>query len=342
MRSYHLAKPGAIDGIVLRERDVPRPGPTQILIRVRAASINRRDMLIITGRYPLPAAPGVVPLSDGAGEVVATGAAVTRFAVGDRVTGSYWPRWTSGPLGDDVIDQLGCTSDGWLSEYLMLDEQAAVRIPGHLDWAEAAALPCAGVTAWNSLTRGGTPRPGQTVLTLGTGDVALSAIQFAKLMGCRVIATTSSAAKAERLRGLGADEVIDYIRTPQWSAEVRRLTDGVGADLVVETQGPATIGQSLRSSARYGQVVLLWVVSAEPAELRITEDDLAGTLVTIRREFVGNRADLEAMNQAIGAHRITPVIDRVFDFDDALDAYRSYVEEDRFGKVVVRIGGEHK
>ncbi len=175
MRSYHLAKPGAIDGIVLRERDEPRPGPTQILIRVRAASINRRDMLIITARYPLPAAPDVVPLSDGAGEVVATGDAVTRFAVGDRVTGSYWPRWKSGPLDADVIDQLGCTSDGWLSEYLMLDEQAAVRIPGHLGWAEAAALPCAGVTAWNSLTRGGTPRPGQTVLTLGTGRQRSSA-----------------------------------------------------------------------------------------------------------------------------------------------------------------------
>jgi NADPH:quinone reductase-like Zn-dependent oxidoreductase len=327
---------------VLREQDQPRPGPTQILVRVRAASINRRDMLILTGRYPLPAALGVVPLSDGAGDIVAAGNAVSRFTVGDRVTASYWPRWTSGQLSAEVVDQLGCTRDGWLSEYLLLDEQAAVRVPDHLSWAEAAALPCAGLTAWNSLTRGGALRPGHTVLTLGSGDVALFAIQFAKLMGCRVIATTSSDAKADRLRRLGADDVIDYLRVPEWSKEVQRLTDGAGADLVVETSGPATIGQSLRAAARYGHVVLLTVVSPEPGVLRITEGDLAGKLVTIRREFVGNRTELEAMNHAISTHRLTPVIDRQFDFDDGIDAYRSYAEEDSFGKVVIRIGGQDK
>jgi NADPH:quinone reductase-like Zn-dependent oxidoreductase len=340
MRSYHLEKLNSVDGIELHEHDEPRPGPTQILIRARAASINRRDILILTGRYPLPSVPGVVPLSDGAGEVVAVGDAVTRFTVGDRVTGSYWPRWTSGQLRAEVIDQLGCTADGWLSEYLLLDEQAAVRVPDHLSWAAAAALPCAGLTAWNSLTREGTLRPGQTVLTLGTGDVSIFAIQFAKLMGCRVIATTSSLDKARRLRALGADLVIDYIRVPEWSKEVQRLTDGMGADLVIETQGPATIGQSLRASARYGQLVLLWVVSQKPEDLCISEDDLAGKLVTIRREFVGNRSELEAMNRAISTHRITPVIDRTFDFDDARLAYRSYLAEDSFGKVVILIGGQ--
>jgi NADPH:quinone reductase-like Zn-dependent oxidoreductase len=260
----------------------------------------------------------------------------------NRSAASYWPRWTSGQLSAEVVDQLGCTRDGWLSEYLLLDEQAAVRVPDHLSWAEAAALPCAGLTAWNSLTRGGALRPGHTVLTLGSGDVALFAIQFAKLMGCRVIATTSSDAKADRLRRLGADDVIDYLRVPEWSKEVQRLTDGAGADLLVETSGPATIGQSLRAAARYGHVVLLTVVSPEPGVLRITEGDLAGKLVTIRREFVGNRTELEAMIHAISTHRLTPVIDRQFDFDDAIDAYRSYAEEDSFGKVVIRIGGQDK
>lgn len=340
MRSYHLDRLGTIDGIVLREHDEPRPGPSQILVRVRAASINRRDLLILTGRYPLPATLGVVPLSDGAGDVVATGDAVSRFTVGDRVTASYWPRWTSGQLTSEVVDQLGCTSDGWLSQYLLLDEQAAVRVPEHLSWAEAAALPCAGLTAWNSLTRGATLVPGQTVLTLGSGDVALFAIQFAKLMGCRVIATTSSTTNADRLRRLGADEVIDYLRVPEWSTQVQRLTGGAGVDLVVETTGPATIGQSLRAAARYGQVVLLWVVSPQPEVLRISEADLAGKLVTIRREFVGNRTQLEAMNHAVSTHRLRPVIDRLFDFDDSLDAYRSYAEGRSFGKVVIRIGDQ--
>lgn len=338
MRSYHLERLGTIDGIAIRERDLPTPGPRQILIRVQAASLNRRDILILTGRYPLPSVPGVVPLSDGAGEVVATGDRIGRFAVGDRVTASYWPRWINGQLGTDVIDQLGCTSDGWLSEYLLLDEDAAVHVPDHLGWAEAAALPCAGLTAWNSVTRV-MMRPGQTVLTLGTGDVALFAVQFAKLMGCRVIATTSGASKAVRLRALGADDVINYVRMQEWSTEVMRLTGGTGADLVVETQGPATIGQSLRASARYGQVVLLWVVSPCPEVLRLSEEDLAGKLTTIRREFVGNRSELEAMCRAISMHRIGPVVDRVFDFADALDAYRSYLDEDSFGKVVIRVGG---
>lgn len=335
MRTYRLPGHGSVDDITLGTEDVPTPGPTQLLVRTRAASINRRDLLITTGRYPLPARADVVPLSDGAGEVVAVGDAVSRFAVGDRITASYWPRWISGPLRPEVIDQLGCTVDGWLSEYVLLDEAAAVRVPDHLSWAEAAALPCAGVTAWNALTRPGTLVAGQTVLVLGTGDVSLFAAQLAKAMGCRVIGTTSSAAKAERLRELGVDEVVDYVATPEWSKEVRALTGGAGVDLVVETQGPATIGQSLRAAATYAQICLLRVVSERPEPLTITEDDFAGSLATIRREFVGNREELEALCRAVAAHRIRPAVDRVFAFDEAVAAYRSYRDEDSFGKVVI-------
>ncbi|MEY9910590.1 NADPH:quinone reductase-like Zn-dependent oxidoreductase [Catenulispora sp. MAP12-49] len=335
MRTYRLSGPGSPDDITLGTEDVPTPGPTQLLVKTRAASINRRDLLITAGRYPLPARTGVVPLSDGAGEVVAVGGAVSRFAAGDRITASYWPRWISGPLRPEVIDQLGCTVDGWLSEYALIDENAAVLVPDHLSWAEAAALPCAGVTAWNALTRPGTLVAGQTVLLLGTGDVSLFAAQLAKAMGCRVIATTSSAAKAERLRELGVDEVVDYAASPEWSKEVRALTGGTGADLVVETQGPATFGQSLRAAATYAQICLLWVVSPRPEVLTITEDDLSGSLATIRREFVGNRSELEALCRAVAAHRIRPVVDRVFGFGDAVEAYRSYRDEESFGKVVI-------
>ncbi|NUR60868.1 MAG: NAD(P)-dependent alcohol dehydrogenase [Catenulispora sp.] len=337
MRTYRLAKPGSGDPIELETADRPAPGPTQLLIRTRAATLNRRDLLITTGRYPLPARPGVVPLSDGAGEVVAVGADVGRFAVGDRVTASYWPRWISGQLRPEVVDQLGCTVDGWLAEYVLLEETAAVAVPDHLTWAEAAALPCAGLTAWNALTRPGTLVPGATVLTLGTGDVSLFAVQLAKQLGCRVIATTSSAAKADRLRALGADDVVDYVATPEWSAEVRRLTGGEGADLVVETRGPATFGQSLRAAARYAQICLLWVVSEQPETLTVTEDDLNGSLATIRREFVGNRTELEALCRAVAAGGLRPVVDRTFDFDDAVRAYTSYRDEDSFGKVVIEM-----
>ncbi|NUR26381.1 MAG: NAD(P)-dependent alcohol dehydrogenase [Catenulispora sp.] len=337
MRTYRLATPGSGDLIELGTEDRPAPGPRQLLVRTRAASINRRDLLNSTGRYPLPAQPGVIPLSDGAGEVVAVGADVTRFAAGDRVTASYWPRWIQGRLTPEVVDQLGCTVDGWLAEYVLLDETAAVAVPEHLTWAEAAALPCAGLTAWNALTRPGTLTAGQTVLTLGTGDVSLFSVQLAKAMGARVIATTSSAAKAERLRALGADEVVDYRAMPEWSQEVRRLTAGQGVDHVVETQGPATFGQSLRAASTYAQICLLWVVSEKPETLTITEEDLGGSLATIRREFVGNRSELEALCRAVDAAKLRPVVDRTFSFDEAQSAYRSYRDEDSFGKVVIEV-----
>ena len=337
MRTYRLAAPGSGDLIKLETADRPDPGPTQLLVRTRAVALNRRDLFITTGRYPLPSRPGVVPLSDGAGEVVAVGGQVGRFAVGDRVTASYWPRWISGRLRPEVVDQLGCTVDGWLAEYVLLEQEAAVAMPDHLTWAEAAALPCAGVTAWNALTRPGTLVPGATVLTLGTGDVSLFAVQLAKQLGCRVITTTSSAAKAERLRALGADDVVDYVATPEWSTEVRRLTGGAGADLVVETRGPATFGQSLRAAAMYAQICLLWVVSEQPETLTVTEDDLSGSLATIRREFVGNRTELEALCRAVSATGLRPVVDRTFPFDEAVRAYTSYRDEDSFGKVVIEI-----
>jgi NADPH:quinone reductase-like Zn-dependent oxidoreductase len=338
MQAYHLETLGHVDGIVSREHDEPKPGPTEIVVQVRAASINRRDLMILDKTYPLRARPGVVPLSDGAGQVVAVGSKVTRFKVGDRVTGSYWPRWRDGRLAADLVDQLGCTLDGMAVEYAVLDEQWAVRVADHLSWEEAACLSCAGVTAWCSIVGTGTAGPGRTVLTLGTGDVSLFAVQFAKLMGCRVIATTSSDAKADRLRGLGADEVVNYVKTPEWGTAVRDLTSGEGVDLVVETMGPETIEQSIIASARYAAIVLLIWKSANRPNLVIPGDAYGPKLASIRRLFVGSRVDLEAMIKAIAAHKMRPVVDKVLPLYQIREAYRYFGERTGFGKVVLRMG----
>jgi NADPH:quinone reductase-like Zn-dependent oxidoreductase len=335
MQAYRLETLGRVDGIVLREQEEPQPQPTDIVIRVRATSLNRRDTMILQQTYPLPAKPGVVPLSDGAGDVVAVGNAVQRFAVGDRVTGCYFPRWRDGRLTVDVLDQLGCTVDGMLTEYAVLHEQSAVPVPDHLTWEEAATLTCAGVTAWNAVVGTGAVRPGQTVLTLGTGGVSLFAMQFAKMLGCRVIATTSHDAKAERLRACGADHVLNYATTPQWGKAVRELTGGEGVDLVVETMGPETLEQSITAAARYGQIVLLITKGAHRPKIEIAGDAYARSLATIRRLFVGSRADLEAMNKAIAVHRLRPVIDRVFPFAQAHEAYHYFLQGNVFGKVVI-------
>jgi NADPH:quinone reductase-like Zn-dependent oxidoreductase len=330
-----LEKFGTVEGIVLREELQPVPKPTEIVLRVRATSLNRRDIMILHGTYPLPAKPDIVPLSDGAGEVVAIGSAVKRFTVGDRVTGSYFARWRDGDLAPDVLDQLGCTLDGLLTEYAVLDEQWAVRVPDHLTWEQAATLSCAGVTAWHAVVGIGQVRPGQTVLVLGTGGVSLFALQFAKLAGCRVIAATSREPKVAKLQALGADDVVNYATTPTWGTAVRELTGGAGVDLVVETMGPDTIEQSVIASARYGQIVLLITKSANKSVLEISGDAYARSLTTIRRLFVGSRATLEAMTKAVAAHRLQPVIDRVFSFAEARDAFGYLMKGDVFGKVII-------
>jgi len=334
MRRYRLEQQGnGIDAVAMREEAVPQPGPHQILVRVRAASLNRRDTMIVSGTYPLMPRPGVVPLSDGAGEVVAVGDGVTRFAVGDRVTGSYFARWVDGRVHPGVIDQLGCTLDGMLSEYVLFDEQWAVRLPDHLSWQEAATFTCAGLTAWSALTGAEIPKPGQWVLIIGSGGVALFALQFAKLMGCRVAAVTSRAEKADRLRVLGADLAIATAETREWGVKLREATGGI--DLAVETGGPATFAQSLIASALYGRIVLLTVQDQNGKSVEIPGAVYQRSLVTIGRLFVGSRNGLEAMLAAVATHRLKPVIDKVFPFAQAREAYRHFQQGDVFGKVVI-------
>lgn len=333
MLRYRLEGSGGIEHLMMREEEQPAPKPHEIVIRIRATSLNRRDTMIVNGTYPLTPRKGVVPLSDGAGEVVATGDAVTRFAVGDRVTGSYFAHWVDGQINAQLIDQLGCTLDGMLSEYAALDEQWAAKLPDHLSWHEAATLSCAGVTAWNALTGAKPLRPGQWVLVIGTGGVSLFALQFAKMLGCRVVAVTSRAEKEERLRALGADHVVISSETPKWGAPVRELTGGI--DLVVETGGPASFEQSLTASTLYGHIVLLTLQDSKGGSIQLPAALYQRSLVTISPLFVGNRTNLEAMLRALGTHRLSPVVDRVFPFNEASEAYRYFEQGDLFGKVII-------
>jgi len=335
MHSYQLEKLGDPNGITAREREVPPVGPHDILVRVRAAALNKRDVFILKGTYPLPARLGVIPLSDGAGEVVAVGERVSRFRIGDRVAGNYFARWKSGPIDYDVFDQLGCALDGMLTEFAVLDEQWAVKVPEHLPWEEAATLPCAGVTAWNSIVGPEPVSAGQTVLTLGSGGVSLFALQFAKALGARVIVTTSDAAKIERLHALGADIVVDSSANSDWGRIVRDATGDRGVDLVVETMGPDTIEQSMRAVGMHGQVMLLIARGSHKPDIQISAQAYGATMATIRRVFVGNRDSFEAMNRAIAQHRIRPVIDRVFPFSAVHEAFEYFMRGKSFGKVVV-------
>jgi NADPH:quinone reductase-like Zn-dependent oxidoreductase len=339
MQSYHIETFGDVNGIALQEHDIPQPGEGEVLVQLKAASLNRRDLYILQQTYPLPGRQHIVPLSDGAGEVAAVGRNVSRFQVGDRVTGTYFPKWQSGPFEADLVDQLGCTINGMLSEYALLDEDWLVKIPEHLCWEEAATLPCAALTAWSSLTGPSPVFPGETVLTIGTGGVSLFAIQFAKLLGANVIALTSRNEKADQLQSLGATHILNYRTYPNWSQQVLELTGGKGVNRVVETGGTDTLEQSIQASAIGGQVALLTPAgSANGASANNLHKILTPAfvrLVTLRPLFVGNRLDFEKMNQAISHHQLHPVIDRVFAFTEAKEAYRYFSSAQHLGKVII-------
>jgi NADPH:quinone reductase-like Zn-dependent oxidoreductase len=331
--AYRLEPLRGLDGLSRRPQPVPEPGPNQIVVRTRAASLNRRDLMLMEGTYPISATPGVIPLSDGVGEVIAVGHAVTRVAVGDRVSSTYFLRWTGGPQRlAHVREQFGANHDGWLAGYVVMGEESAVRIPEHLTDAEAASLTCAGVVAWAALAGPVPVAPGETVLTVGSGTVALFAVQFARMHGARVISVTSSPEKAKRLRELGADEAIDRTGTPDWEAAAVELTGGDGADHVVDAVGMLTLPKSVASGAYNARITL---IGAFPAPSP-SANPFGGRYLSIRRIAVGSRTDFEAMNRAIAVHRTRPVIDRVFGFDEAVDAYRYFRDGSPFGKVVVR------
>lgn len=343
MKSWHLSPGAGLEGLVAREHEIPQPGPHEVLLRLRAASLNFRELsILLHGRYPLPVKPDVIGLCDGAAEVVALGAGVSRVAPGNRVIASIFPRWIDGPFALERSAQLGGSLDGMLTEYAVLHEDALVAVPDALSWEEAAALPCAGVTAWNALTGGLPLQAGDDVLTLGSGGVSLFALQIAKACGARVIATTSGSAKAAALREHGAGAVIDYNAAPDWSAEVRRLTGGRGVRHVVEVGGGATLPQSLKSVALGGQVAFVGTAAGGRGRSDATSTQIDASAVfasgaTLRPIAAGSRTQLEALVRAFAVNGLKPVIARVFGFDEAPAALRTYAEGGHVGKIVIRV-----
>jgi NADPH:quinone reductase-like Zn-dependent oxidoreductase len=336
MRAWEIQERFGLDALALVERPKPKPGPGQVVVRVRAASLNYRDLLTVEGSYnprqPLP----LVPLSDGAGEVRAVGAGVTRVKEGARVAGNFAQAWISGaPSRERLRRSLGGPLDGMAAEHVLLEGEGVVTIPEHLSFEEAACLPCAAVTAWNALVVQGNLTAGQTVLVLGTGGVALFALQLARLLGARVIVTSSSDAKLERASALGATDVINYNSTPEWDKAVKTMTGGQGVDNVLELGGAATLTRSLRAVRFGGQVSLIGNLSGLDAQLNLAHVFMRG--VRLQGILVGNRDMFEAMNGAIALHRMRPVIDRTFDFDDLPAALEHLKSQGHFGKIVLRV-----
>jgi NADPH:quinone reductase-like Zn-dependent oxidoreductase len=334
MKRYVMNMGAGLQGLRLQEVARPVPGPGEALVRVGAVSLNFREIsILVHGSYPLPVKPDVVAVAAGAGEVVEVGASVDRVRPGQRVVASIFPRWLDGPFRGEVIDQLGGSLDGMLSEYVCLPQEALVPVPSHLSDEEAATLPCAGLTAWHAVTAGGAMGAHETVLTLGSGPVSLFALQFAKMLGAKVVATTSDDGKAARLRAMGADHVVNYQAQPGWGDQVRLLTEGVGVDRVVEVAG-ATLAQSLRATRLGGHVSL---VGTRGGPARIDVAAIFGAGATVQPIAVGNCMQLEAMAQAIACHRLHPIIDRVFSFGQAPEAFAYYLSGANFGKVVIRL-----
>jgi NADPH:quinone reductase-like Zn-dependent oxidoreductase len=335
VRSYHLSNTGdGIEGLSLRDHEDPTPGPGQVAVAVRAAGLSYRELLVLRGKYVLPVKPDVVPVAEGAGEIIAVGPGVDAARLGDRVAATLFPTWQDGPFDVAHLAQRGGSLDGMLTEIAVLEETGLVPVPAHLSYEEAATLPCTALTAWNALTGDGRGvQPGETVVVQGSGGVSTFALQFAKALGAKVIATTSTPAKARRLRELGADEVVDYTASPDWAADVRDLTAGRGADRVVDVTG--LLASSLRAVRLGGHIACVGFVSgtAQPVDPVL----LFASGATVRPIAVGSRSQFLEMNRLIESARLRPVIDRTFPFDRSPDAFRFYASGEATGKIVIRL-----
>ncbi|MDR3619817.1 MAG: NAD(P)-dependent alcohol dehydrogenase [Paludisphaera borealis] len=335
MRAYRLHEFSGPDGWKLDDLPSPTPGVGEVLIRVRAASINFRDLLVAKGIYNPTLKLPRIPVSDAAGEVVACGRGVSRFQPGDRVAANFMPGWVDGAINEHKgQSDLGGAAEGVLAEEVVLPETGLVRVSNRLSFEEAATLPCAGVTAWHSLFFAGAIKPGDTVLTLGTGGVSVFAVQFARLAGARVIATSSSDAKLSRVHQLGATDLINYKTQPDWEKTVRKLTGGVGVDVVVEVGGAGTFPRSLRAVRSGGTIALIGVLTGQG---QIDPTSILMRSVKVQGIYVGSVAMFEAMNRAIEVGGIKPVIDRVFPFENAADALRLMESGSHFGKIVIHV-----
>jgi len=335
MKVYEVRQFG-IDDLVLVERAEPQPGANEVVVKLHAVSLNYRDLMFIKGVYNPKARLPAVPFSDASGEVVAVGANVKKWKVGDRVCPIFTQAWLDGPISiEKRRTTLGAGDmDGVLRECGAFDENGLVEVPRHLSFEEAATLPCAAVTAWNALVVSGNLKAGDTVLTLGTGGVSIFALQFAKMHGARVILTSSSDQKLAKAKELGADDVINYKKTPDWDKEVLRLTNGVGVDHVIELGGTGTLSKSLNSVRLGGHVAVIGVLAGagefDPRRVLMKAVRMQGILV-------GSRQMFEEMNRAIESNRLKPVIDKTFAFNEVSEALKYMESGAHFGKIVLRI-----
>lgn len=332
---FQLSASGSSLELNRRTRNVTEPQPQQVLIRVGAASLNYRDLLTL--QDPASSRDGLIPLSDGAGTVVAVGAGVTRWAAGDRVSVNFFPTWREGGYSAAMLSTAlgGGQTDGMLSEYVLAEADALVSVADHLSLVEAATLPCAAVTAWHALFERGQLRPGETVLVQGTGGVALFALQLAAAHGAKVIVTSSSDAKLAHARALGAWKTINYKSQPAWDAAALDITEGRGVDHILELGGPDTYDRSIAAIAPGGRIAQIGVLTGFASQPNILP--LQFKNASIHGICVGSVQHFERLNRFLSMHRILPVVDRIFAFDDAPAAYTHLQSASHFGKVVVNL-----
>ncbi|MDG2284782.1 MAG: NAD(P)-dependent alcohol dehydrogenase [Alphaproteobacteria bacterium] len=334
MKVYEIVGEGGIDVLAFNERDEPRPGPGEVLVRVRASSINYRDLSMVEDPGPRGIPYPHIPNSDGAGEVLEVGDGVTRFQAGDKVCGTFFQGWIDGPITvSDMGKALGGTAEGMLAEMRVLSEEGLVAMPEGLSFEEAATLPCAALTAWNSLVEAGGVKAGDTVLLLGTGGVSIVALQLCQLLGARAIITSSSEEKLERAKELGAWKTVNYRSTPDWDKAVLDITDGLGVDHTVEVGGAGTLEKSITATKVGGSIGLIGVLTGG----QINPTLVMRKSIRLQGIYVGSRQMFEDMNRAVAHHEMRPVIDQCFDFGDARAAYHAMRAAGHFGKLVVRV-----
>ncbi len=335
MKAWRIPSFG-IDQLSLDEVPTPQPGPGEVLVDVHAVSLNYRDLLMVLGHYNPKLEPNRIPCSDGSGTIAAIGEGVTRVAVGDRVTGLFFQNWQDGqPTPEKHKGALGGDINGMLAQQVVLREDGVLPFPSRLSFEQAATLPCAGLTAWNALTDAARLAPGDTVLIQGTGGVSIFALQFAKALGAQVLGTSSSDEKLKRATKLGLDAGLNYRANPEWAKWAQHQTAGRGVDLVVEVGGAGTFQQSLAAAGVGGTIAQIGILGGREKDLQITP--ILQKLLKVHGVFVGSRAQFAAMNRAIESLGIQPVVDRVFSYGEAREAFTTMQDGSHFGKIVISV-----
>jgi len=334
MKVYEIQGAFGLENLKLADRPEPGPMAGEVLLKMRAASLNYRDILTVGGGYNPKQQLPLIPCSDGVGDVIAVGDGVSRVKVGDRVATLFCQRWIGGPpTADKLRSTLGGPYDGTLAEMMVLNEQGVVRVPDHLSDVEGATLPCAALTAWSALVSFGDVRAGSTILVQGTGGVSIFALQFATMFGARVIVTSSSNEKLEKVRKLGSWQEINYTDDPDWGMTARKLTGGLGVDNVVEVGGADTLQQSLRAVGVGGQVTVIGVLSGVASKLNVVPVLMQN--LRLQGILVGSRDGFEDMNRAIEVNQMQPVVDRVFPFAETKEAFEYMISGAHLGKVCI-------